>query len=418
MSRTCLQRCTRLAKRTEISKCFQQQRRQVSFGGMAEKRVLTSITNGILESNDDYLRNGIPRATFSLSEKESLEDLLNQHRSIDPFQTAQSDIARVSESLQDVIGSDHMILRQVAAHFFENSGKFLRPAVVCLMSRALQADAVANGTADNATGPTERQLSLALITELIHTASLLHDDVIDESATRRGVASVHSVYGNKLAILGGDYLLARASVGLARLRDCDVTEIMSMVIEHLVKGEMMQLKPVGIEGDHKDQFSTQLQGYLTKSYYKTASLIDNSCKSSAKLGIGLEEKHIHIASEYGKNLGIAFQLVDDILDFEGSASLLGKPTFNDLKQGMATLPVLIASNDYPHLTELIKRKFKQDGDVQKAVDCVQKSGSIKSSKVLAEEFGGHAVAAVLELSDSPARRALISLVHRVLNRDR
>lgn len=378
----------------------------VSFGELAEKRVLNSLTNGILEKNDDYLRNGIPSPEFVLPSHPhpSLQELLDANRTVDPFKTVQADIAQVSENLQSVIGSDHMILRQVAAHFFENSGKFLRPAIVCLLARALHADIHVKDVT-----PTDKQISLACITELIHTASLLHDDVIDESATRRGVASVHSVYGNKLAILGGDYLLARASVSLARLRDCDVTELMSTVIEHLVKGEVMQLKPAGLDGEHKDQFNIQFQTYITKSYYKTASLIDNSCKSTATLGMeyGLTEKHVQIASEFGKNLGIAFQLVDDILDFEGSASLMGKPTCNDLKQGMATLPVLIASNEYPMLIELIKRKFKQDGDVQKAVELVHKTKSIQSSKVLAEEFGGHAVAAVLQLRDSPARSALI-----------
>lgn len=378
--------------------------------------ITKDITNGILESNDDYLRHGIPQSTFNLPQEQSLDLLLQQYKGVDPFKVSQADIARVNESLKDVIGSDHPIIRQISAHFFENSGKFLRPVIVCLMARALGAH-LSTDINEPFPVPSERHISLALITELIHTASLLHDDVIDESATRRGVQSVHSVYGNKLAILGGDYLLARASVSLSRLRDCDVTEVMSTTIEHLVKGEVMQLKPSTIEGDERDLFSHQVQSYLTKSYYKTASLMDNSCKSSGLLCVERDPALIQIASEYGKNLGIAFQLVDDILDFEGDENL-GKPTLNDLKQGMATLPVLIASNDFPKLNVLIARKFKQDGDVEEALDFVERANGIERCRELADEYGAHAAAAVLQLKESPARDGLISLVQRVLRRDR
>jgi len=397
------------------SKLVQQPSRNISLGKWAEKRVLNSAVNGILEKNDDFLRKGIPQSSFSLPRELPLEDVLNEYRHVDPFKTSQVDIAHVTEDLHRAIGSDHPLIKQVASHFFENSGKFFRPLIVCLMGRALAADAASKDGEDIA--PSDRQISLALLTELMHTATLLHDDVIDESATRRGVESVHSVYGNKLAILGGDYLLARASITLARLRNHDVTEAMSTVIEHLVKGEVMQMKPTSLEGEVRDEFSEQVQTHLTKSYYKTASLMDNSCKSCALLMEPADETHVKIASEYGKNIGIAFQLVDDILDFEGSQDL-GKPTLNDLKQGMSTLPTLIASNEFPALSVLMKRKFKQDGDVETAVEFVNKANGIERSRVIADEFGAHAVAAVLQLRDSPARGALISLVQRVLRRDK
>lgn len=123
--------------------------------------------------------------------------------------------------------------------------------------------------------PTQRRL--AEITEMIHTASLFHDDVIDKATTRRNVSSVNQVFGNKLAILGGDFLLSRASVSLARLRNLEVVELLSVVIEHLVKGEIMQMKP-------SSSGRSQLEYYLKKNFYKTASLMGHSCLAAAVLG--------------------------------------------------------------------------------------------------------------------------------------
>lgn len=371
-----------------------------------KEHMVNRLTNGILEADDAYYRDGVPPSAFSLPEEVRLDDVLNEHSHVDPFQLVQRDIDVVSNNINKDIGTDHPILKSIASHFFETSGKQFRPVILCLLSRALSQSSGHEGI-------TQRQVGLSEITELIHTASLLHDDVIDEGLTRRGVASVHSVYGNKLAILGGDFLLARASVRLARLRHADVTEIMATVIEHLVKGEIMQLKP-----SPDQEQAVQLRNYITKTYYKTASLISNSCKSVALLG-DVTREEVTIATEYGKNLGIAFQLIDDILDFEGKASLMGKPTLNDMRQGMATLPVLLAAGEYPvEINALIGRKFKQDGDVEEAMGYVIRTDSIAKARVLAHEFGASAVASALQLPDSPFRSGLISIVEKTLRRNK
>lgn len=373
---------------------------------MAERQVVDQLRNGILERDDTYYRDGVPPSAFSLPKEIILEDLLNQHSLIDPFKLVEEDINTISQNINNVIGTDHPILRSIATHFFDTSGKRIRPVILCLLARALSAQS------DSGDRITKRQESLAEITELIHTASLLHDDVIDESLTRRGVASVHSVYGNKLAILGGDFLLARASVSLARLRHADVTEVMATVIEHLVKGEVMQLKP-----SPDQEREVQLRNYITKTYYKTASLISNSCKSIALLRDS-DPVMVEVATEYGKNVGIAFQLIDDILDFEGKQSLLGKPTLNDIKQGMATLPVLLAAHDFPsEVNTLIGRKFNQEGDVEQAMDYVERSNGIARARIMAHEFGASAVASAMQLPESPERDGLINIVERVLKRD-
>lgn len=180
-----------------------------------------------------------------------------------------------------------------------------------------------------------RQQRIAEIAEMIHVASLMHDDVIDEAKTRRGLASLNSIFSPKVAILAGDYLLARSSVTLAALRDPEVIQYMARVIENLVAGEIMQLRA-------SDQDLSSFEHYLDKTFLKTASLIANSCKSIARLAMAPAEV-VALAEAYGRHLGLAFQLVDDVLDFVGTSAILGKPALNDLRSGLATAPVLFAA---------------------------------------------------------------------------
>jgi hexaprenyl-diphosphate synthase len=256
--------------------------------------------------------------------------------------------------------------------------------------------------------PTQRRLSE--ITEMIHTASLLHDDVIDESDTRRGLPSVNALYGNKIAILGGDFLLARASVALAHLRHPDVIILMSTVIEHLVKGEVMQMKAASTTG-----LKETIDYYLTKSFYKTASLIANSCKSVALLG-GHGSELQQVAYDYGTHLGLAFQIVDDLLDLEASAAALGKPAGNDLVCGVATAPVLYAAEEFPHLKPLIAGKFKGPNDVQTAIECIFRGQAMQRSRELAWRHAQQAAAAIAVLKPSRSQSALFSLINQVLSR--
>jgi geranylgeranyl pyrophosphate synthase len=163
---------------------------------------------------------------------------------------------------------------------------------------------------------------------------------------------VNQVFGNKLAILGGDFLLSRASVALARLRNIEVVEIMSTVIEHLVKGEIMQMRP-----SHNRENISALEYYLRKNFYKTASLMGHSCLSAAVL-VGCDEEARKACYLYGTYVGQAFQLIDDALDFEGSTAMLGKAPLADLKSGLATAPTLFAADEHPKLFDMIKRKFE------------------------------------------------------------
>ena len=231
-----------------------------------------------------------------------------------------------------------------------------------------------------------KQQRIAEITEMIHVATLLHDDVLDDAETRRGLNSVNKMFGNKTAILGGDFLLAKASVALAALRNTEVLILMATVIENLVTGEMMQSR-----SSQDERMS--LDYYYRKTFLKTASLIANSCKSAALLGNHSDEV-AQLASDYGYHLGMSFQLVDDVLDFVGSSSSLGKPTLSDLKSGIATAPVLFASQEEPQLVDLTLRKFKYEGDVDMASRLVAKTSGVKKTMEVAEMHASKAIKAV------------------------
>lgn len=167
-----------------------------------------------------------------------------------------------------------------------------------------------------------------------------------------------------MAVLAGDFLLGRASVALARLRDPEVIELLATVIANLVEGEFMQLKNTAI-GESNPRWSEEtITYYLQKTYLKSASLISKSCRAAALLG-ECAPSIVEAAYAYGRNLGLAFQLVDDMLDYTVSGSELGKPAGADLELGLATAPLLFAWRSRPELGELVGRRFDRDGDVQK-----------------------------------------------------
>ena len=346
---------------------------------------------------------------------------------VDPVQLAQAELHRLSASIRnDLIGTDHPVLNQAAAYFFdtESGGKKVRPMMVLLLSRALAetvAPAAPSAPLSLLTEPIsgrqrsdlpEAQRRLAEISEMIHTASLFHDDVIDGSDTRRNMPTVHTVFGNKMAILAGDYLLARASICLARLRNVHVVETMSTIIEHLVRGEVMQLRG----NSNASSCQERLLYYLRKNFYKTASLMANSCKSTALLG-NYSTELVEASYKFGKHVGMAFQLVDDVLDFEGTVADMGKPAFADLKAGLATAPVLLAAEEFPEeLEPLILRKFKQEGDVPRAVDFILASQGLERTKNLARVHAECAMEALLVIQPSLYRDALVHLSSKVVSR--
>jgi geranylgeranyl pyrophosphate synthase len=339
-----------------------------------------------------------------------IDGLLEKHNvaDVDPFALVSDEIHAMADEMKVLLGSDHPVLQTVVKHFFGTEGKMIRPTMVLLMSRALRAHEPLAADMDD--GETiAKQKRLGLIAELIHSASLLHDDVIDGADYRRGISTVSSCFGNKVSILAGDYLLSRASVSLSRLRNVQVVECVAKVIEDLVKGEIVQMM------DAKAGNDMLFQMYLKKNYLKTASLFSHSLQATAMLG-GHSTEAEQIAFEYGDLLGQSFQIQDDLLDFAETLEELGKMPFTDLQSGLATAPVLYAQAEYPELHSMIARKFQHSGDVDAAATCVKKSEGVDMSRSLAHAFGERSVETILKLSPSPERDALARLVTKVLDR--
>ncbi|KAI9057033.1 terpenoid synthase [Trametes sanguinea] len=266
------------------------------------------------------------------------------------------------------------------------------------------------------------QVRLAQIVEMIHVASLLHDDVIDKSPLRRGAASAPAAFGNKLSVLAGDFLLGRTSAALSRLGENEVVELIASVIANLVEGEILQLKSMhaeelGIAGLSPKVGQENWNIYLQKTYLKTASLMAKGARAAVVLG-GCKEGEVwkEVAYAYGRNLGIAFQLVDDILDYEAGDATLGKPGGADLQLGLATGPALFAWEEHPEMGPLIKRKFEQPGDVELARDLVRRSSGVERTRDLARAHADKAKEVLSVLPDSEAKGALEVLTERVVKR--
>ncbi|ORZ33491.1 isoprenoid synthase domain-containing protein, partial [Catenaria anguillulae PL171] len=401
---------------------------------------------------------------------------------IDPMEVVGAEMKSLTSNIQRLLTSDSQVLRKMARYYFNTQGKHIRPLLVLLVSMAARAAhapgtvpptpsitpatlsssslsaseasvqvpasfqfmdtpispvlahdslvaTAAPGTYDPnpLTGVLPTQRRLAEITEMIHTASLLHDDVIDHALTRRGVPTVNAEQGNKMAILAGDYLLARASLALARLRHCEVVELLATVISDLVEGEVMQLKNGGTlrtpAWQSPSDVPNPLPGeafdhYMEKTYLKTAALIAKSCRAAALLG-GAHNDTAHVAYTYGKHLGLAFQLVDDLLDFTGSAVSFGKPAGGaDLKLGLATAPVLFAAQEYPELNALIERRFSRPDDPKRAFDLVHASQGLVKTRDFAAAHARRAAEEVRRWPETPAREALVAVTEKVLTRSK
>ncbi|CAH0553204.1 unnamed protein product [Brassicogethes aeneus] len=323
---------------------------------------------------------------------------------VDPYALLEDDLKDVYVYIREALKRNtyQKDLYEISTYYFDGHGKAIRPMVAILMARAINYHIYK----EKSLLPSQREV--AMISEMIHTASLVHDDVIDQSDFRRGKPSVNVMWNHKKVTMAGDFILAVASMMIARLRNNDVTLVLSQVVTDLVQGEFMQL---GSKETENERFSH----YLTKTYRKTASLIANSVKAVTMLA-GADEQLSDISYQYGRNLGLAFQLVDDLLDFVSSSSQMGKPTAADLKLGLATAPVLFACEKFPELNPMIMRRFQEPGDVEKAFELVHKSRGLEQTQFLAKQHCQEAARLANLLQESPYQKGLIVAADYVLNR--
>jgi geranylgeranyl pyrophosphate synthase len=336
---------------------------------------------------------GHPAIRFELGQRTSLPDAFALSSRAGPLREEMPDLV-----ISDGSSSSHKLMTAAAEHFFKQTGKGFRLNIILLAASAANGGAPASAS----------QERLAQIVEMIHASSLMHDDVIDRADTRRGSPAVHKLWDVKTAVMGGDFLLARATRMLAQLGSNKVVELMALTIDEMVAGELMQATETAdslLDWDH----------YLHKTYRKTAALICLSCESAAVLG-GHTPEVQRALHAYGRHLGLAYQIVDDMLDLTGSSDSLGKPAGHDMAEGHATAPALYALEEHPEMEPMIRNKFKGEGEVARALELTLQSQALQRTAELATSHAQRAADALGILPPSPARDGLLRLCADVLNR--
>jgi octaprenyl-diphosphate synthase len=312
------------------------------------------------------------------------------------------DLDRVEEQLETWSRSTNPLTAEVSRYVLRKRGKRLRPALVLLTSRLF------------GPGP-EEGVFLASLVELIHTASLIHDDIIDRAETRRGAESVHSRWGPNITVLLGDYLYIK-SIGLSlQSRHDRIIRLLADVSAEMIEGE---LDEYAVGGD----LAISEEQYLAIIDKKTASLFSACCRIGAVLGGASEAEERNLA-EFGRSLGLCFQVVDDLLDFTGDESLLGKPVLSDLAEGRVTLPLIhiLKTDGRPHregIAGLIGRKNISAGERDRLLGLLTETGALAYTEAKAGEYARSALAFLDAFSESRPRRLLADLTHFVLARNR
>nr|YP_008965787.1 prenyl transferase [Porphyridium purpureum]BAO23763.1 prenyl transferase [Porphyridium purpureum] len=310
----------------------------------------------------------------------------------------QSDIdSLLDRNLKLMVSTRHPVLYAASEHLFSAGGKRFRPALVLLVAKALNNGEILSS-----------QKRLAEITEIIHTASLVHDDILDDCSTRRGVQTVHNTFSVKIAVLAGDYLFAQSSWYLANLDSLKVVQNISKVISDFAEGEIRQ-------GLILFDIDFSISEYLEKSFYKTASLIAASCQGAAILN-KLDDRTSKKLYNYGKHLGLAFQIIDDILDLVGSVDFLGKLPGSDLKNGNLTAPILFAITEQKQISILVYREFSKKNDIQLGIDLITSSGGIFKAKDMASEHIEAALSSISDLEDSESKKLLQKVAKHTIER--
>src|SRR5690554_4739037 len=316
--------------------------------------------------------------------------------------TVAEDFSRVNDLIIKRLASDVPMVEKIAHYIIESGGKRLRPLLVLLSSRAAGYDQ-------------DDHLKLAAVIEFLHTATLLHDDVVDESDMRRGRPTANAVWGNAASVLVGDFLISRAFELLVKIRNFHVLDILSASTNVISEGEVLQML-------NSRNPSTTEEQYMRVIHHKTAKMFESAAETGAVLMAQNDQEVAHIRGTlgaYGRHLGIAFQLVDDVLDYTGDAELLGKNVGDDLAEGKPTLPLIYAMREgTPQQAELIRQAIL-NSDVDKldeVVTIVQKVGGLDYTQKAAEHQTQLAIDAISQLSHSSYKEALIHLAHQASQR--
>lgn len=309
-----------------------------------------------------------------------------------------ADMQAVDQVIRQRLASDVALIEQISHYIIGAGGKRIRPRLVLLFSSALGFE-----------GPEKHEL--AAIVEFIHTATLLHDDVVDESSLRRGRQTANALFGNAASVLVGDFLYSRAfqmMVGINRMR---VLEVLADATNVIAEGEVLQLMNM-----HDPDLA--VDDYLRVIRFKTAKLFEASGRLGAVLA-GAPPELEEACADYGRALGTAFQLVDDLLDYEGDTQALGKNVGDDLREGKTTLPLLIAMARGTEEERALIRHAIEHGEVDRLkdiVEIVRRTGALDATRSAARREADVAKNCLQALPASKAREALLELCARSVER--
>jgi geranylgeranyl pyrophosphate synthase len=294
------------------------------------------------------------------------------------------------------------MLNTASAYVLKSPGKRLRTALTLLSGKLL-------------TYRFEKLLPMSVAFEMVHLATLVHDDIIDHATTRRGLPTVNARYGNSVAILLGDYLFAKTAGLIADVEDFRIDRLFSETVASVCEGTILELLSAR-------QVDISVERYIDRISRKTACLMAACCKGGATLGGGTDAQ-IALLEQYGLNLGIAFQVIDDVLDYVGAEDVIGKPAGNDLRQGLVTLPLIYAlqnqQNGYvENVEQVLRAETPPDAAVRDVVAWVASSPAIEEAFMLARQYSARARALLSEFPASPERDVLETLVDFVVDRSR
>ncbi|MBY7143488.1 heptaprenyl diphosphate synthase component II [Virgibacillus sp. NKC19-3] len=299
------------------------------------------------------------------------------------------DLDVIEESLNKVIQAEHPILREASTDLLQAGGKRIRPIFVVLSGKLGNFNM-------------ERIKTVAVSLELIHTATLVHDDVIDDAKLRRGKPTIKHLYDNRVAMYTGDYILARALEEITALKQANVHHLLAKTIVEVCAGEIEQIKD-------KFNFEQNLRNYLRRIRRKTALLIATSCKLGAIVS-DIPQEQADKLYQYGYYIGMSYQIIDDVLDFTSTSKELGKPSGNDLLQGNVTLPVLYAMQDKSFHAS-IRNKFQNpetvtEVEMEEVINELKKTNAIDQSYRMSNLYLQKALKALEGLPDHTAKEKL------------
>ncbi len=309
-------------------------------------------------------------------------------------------LVAMDAELHGMITADFGAINEVSEYLFARRGKYLRPTLLLL----------SNEVGGN---PQPEAVRLASIVELMHVATLVHDDAVDHSPQRRGMPTVNSRWSHQVAVIMGDYLYSRALVEVTRMGDIEAIDLLANASNRMSIGEMRQLAA-------HDALETTVDDYFSLCDCKTASLMSAACELGALVG---RREYREALGGYGHDLGMAFQIVDDLLDYTVSSDVTGKPNGLDLKEHKVTLPLILAlprleEADRRAVNELFANATPSDAQVASVIDMVRDVGGLDDAREVARSYAASALGRLQPLPDDPAVEVLGLTVEFVLERQK